>query len=141
MRDRKRCCRCPVSYFVTANAHVGFVWGRVQLQSLLEFDVCRDIETVYSFLKTRHAENLLLDERIATATREILPEGASVDIDHDGFVIMSTMLIVVVGKSRHQIQKEIKAKERAQNLIARQYSSKSIDEYDSLICSDRARAA
>jgi len=53
------------------------------------------------------AEGALLHPSIHTATMEILPDG----------------------KSRSQIQAEIKAKERAQDVIAREFANSRISKY------------
>eukprot|EP00730_Choanoeca_flexa_P015459 TRINITY_DN7102_c0_g1_i2.p1 TRINITY_DN7102_c0_g1~~TRINITY_DN7102_c0_g1_i2.p1 ORF type:complete len:925 (+),score=196.84 TRINITY_DN7102_c0_g1_i2:56-2830(+) len=70
-----------------------------QIQELLDVDVRRDIVTVHAWLAKHGIEDVLRHPLLATATMEILPEG----------------------KSRPQIQREIKAKETAQEKIARQF--------------------
>lgn len=72
-------------------------------QEELGFQCVRPIRTVYDVLVDGGAEAVLQDKYIATATMEILPQG----------------------KSRAQIQKEIKQMERAMDLLARKYSAKS----------------
>lgn len=73
-----------------------------EVRDFLEFDLVAPMQTVYSLLKSKKALAVLRDEYISTATMEILPDG----------------------KSRQQIQREIKLKEHAIDLIARKYSKR-----------------
>jgi hypothetical protein len=75
------------------------------IREQLDFDVVEPVKTVYSVLKDAGVEELLRSEWIATATMEILPHG----------------------KKRPQIQREIKLKENAIELIARQYQNSRIN--------------
>eukprot|EP00045_Choanoeca_perplexa_P013389 m.151782 g.151782 ORF g.151782 m.151782 type:complete len:884 (-) comp16346_c0_seq3:254-2905(-) len=70
-----------------------------KIKGLLETDVMRDIVTVHSWLTEHEIVDVLRHPLLATATMEILPEG----------------------KSRSQIQRDIKAKEGAQDKIARDF--------------------
>jgi hypothetical protein len=76
-----------------------------ELQPLLGIDVHREMFTVYNFLERRGGLRVLDDPRIIAATREILADK---------------------GKSRHDIQIEIKRKERAIDGIASEYRSKEL---------------
>ncbi|EDQ88877.1 uncharacterized protein MONBRDRAFT_32701 [Monosiga brevicollis MX1] len=71
-----------------------------EVQDCFEMQPIKDIETVYSWLDSHGVADVLLEKDLKTATMEILPEG----------------------KPRHQIQQEIKAKESAQERIARKYA-------------------
>ncbi|CAG8814313.1 23323_t:CDS:2, partial [Racocetra persica] len=62
-----------------------------EVQSLLSFNLVKPIKTVYNFLDERNGLELLYDEKVAIAIREIKPEG----------------------KTRYQINSEIRQKERA----------------------------
>ncbi|GBG30983.1 UPF0652 protein, partial [Hondaea fermentalgiana] len=76
-----------------------------EVRETLEFSLVSPMQTVYSLLKSKGALDVLRDENISTATMEILPDG----------------------KTRPQIQREIKLKERAIELISRKYSSRSYE--------------
>ncbi|KNC51402.1 uncharacterized protein AMSG_07586 [Thecamonas trahens ATCC 50062] len=78
------------------------------VQELLGFSLVKEIKTVATYLRSVGAEGLLHEPALATATREIMPEG----------------------KSRPVINAEIKAKERAQRVLARKYMSSRADEDD-----------
>lgn len=71
-------------------------------KSELEFDLVCPLKTVHSTLAEGNCLQLLRDELLSTAVMEILPEG----------------------RSRGQIQDEIKLKERAINTLAQIYSTK-----------------
>ncbi|KAF8819539.1 putative adenylosuccinate lyase [Cardiosporidium cionae] len=71
-------------------------------QDLLEFDAVKPIQTVYSLLKVKaNGLELLKDPLMLTATMEIIP----------------------YGKSRTEIQKEIRTKENAIKNLSQRYSS------------------
>lgn len=72
-----------------------------QAIEMLNFKCVKSIRTVYTCLEEADALALLADPNLATATREILPGD----------------------KTRQMIQREIKEKERAQEIIARKYQS------------------
>jgi hypothetical protein len=76
------------------------------VQDLLQFECVRKIRTVYSLLEEHGALGALNDPLIAVATREIVADG----------------------KTRQQVQREIREKERAQEHIARKYSNPQINE-------------
>ena len=67
------------------------------VQSLLDFNAVRPLRTVFSLLEEREATRLLNDPLLERATAEIQ----------------------TAGKSRPEIQRDIKAKERARETIAR----------------------
>ncbi|RKP12040.1 hypothetical protein BJ684DRAFT_12084 [Piptocephalis cylindrospora] len=71
-----------------------------EVQDALEMRCVQPLRTVHTFLEDRGALALLEDGHVMTATREITPEG----------------------KSRSVIQREIREKERAIELLARKYS-------------------
>jgi hypothetical protein len=71
------------------------------VEEMLNFSCVKPIITVYSTLEAHGGLDLLRDERIVTATKEIIAEG----------------------KMRHVIQREIRAKERAIKELAARYSS------------------
>ncbi|CAG8535128.1 6296_t:CDS:10, partial [Dentiscutata erythropus] len=83
-----------------------------EVQSMLSFNLVKPIKTVYSFLEERGGIDLLYDERVAIATREIKPEG----------------------KSRYQINSEIRQKERAVETISRKYETFKLSSDDIKMC-------
>ena len=85
----------------------------VEIAPLLGVDIFSPVKTVYSLLASKNALELLSDSRLATATREILPDRS---------------------KSRAMIQAEIKSKERASEAICKQYVSKLLSEEDIRHC-------
>jgi hypothetical protein len=75
---------------------------KVEVRELIEFDSVTRVRTVYDVLsKTARGLEMLEDPQLRTATMEIMPEG----------------------KSRTQIQREIKAKEAAIKTLSRTYCS------------------
>jgi hypothetical protein len=74
-----------------------------EVQQLLNFSCVKPMQTVYSLLEGKGALDLLSDPLISIATGEILSEG----------------------KSRRSIQSEIKAKERAVNILSDKYEKSS----------------
>lgn len=72
------------------------------VQDMLGFSCVIPIKTVYSFLSERRGLGVLQDELCLMATREIIPDG----------------------KSRLQIQTEIKRKEKAIEQLSRKYQSR-----------------
>lgn len=83
-----------------------------EIQDLLQFSLVRPIHTVHSLLGERGALAVLEDELMATATGEILADG----------------------KSRPEIDRMIKTKERAIETIARRYANDSISYEDIRLC-------
>lgn len=75
-----------------------------EIQDLIKFCMGRPVRTVYSYLQEKNCGLLLHDQLIATATKEIIPDG----------------------KDRYDIQVEIKQKEKAIKILARKYSSSTI---------------
>ncbi|KAI8369389.1 uncharacterized protein BYT42DRAFT_584225 [Radiomyces spectabilis] len=73
-----------------------------EVQDMLGFNCVIPIKTVHSFLKERRGLAVLHEDIILIATREIIPEG----------------------KSRTQIQTEIRRKEKAIEQLSRKYQSK-----------------
>jgi hypothetical protein len=76
------------------------------VQDLLQFECVQKIRTVHSLLAERGALGVLSDQYIAVATREIVSDG----------------------KTRQQVQREIREKEKAQEYIARKHSNSQISE-------------
>ncbi|KDQ13400.1 hypothetical protein BOTBODRAFT_33707 [Botryobasidium botryosum FD-172 SS1] len=76
-----------------------------QVREMLGFECVEPIRTVYGVLEAHGALDLLRDDRVAIATREIVAEG----------------------RSRHEIQREIKAKERAIEVLATRYARRGLD--------------
>ncbi|TPX64077.1 hypothetical protein SpCBS45565_g06170 [Spizellomyces sp. 'palustris'] len=72
-----------------------------EVKDMLEFTCVKPIRTVYTILSELNGLRVLEDDLVAVATQEILSEG----------------------KSRHQVQSEIKMKERAIEQLARKYGS------------------
>jgi Protein of unknown function (DUF2009) len=68
-------------------------------QELLEFRCVRPMLTVHAFLESKGCAALLDDPLMAAATAEV----------------------VAAGRPRHEVQREIKTKERAREAIARKY--------------------
>jgi len=79
----------------------------------LGFDVKTPLKTVYSFLKERDCLKLLEDEDTLIATQEIL---------HDGL------------RSRWEIQKDIKKKEKVVKSLCNQYKSSKINDEEIKFC-------
>ena len=79
----------------------------------LEINVVKPIETVYKFLEERNGTDLLRDPQIVIATSEVL---------------------ATKGKSRAQINAEIKRKERAVNLLKQKYKSTGLTPDDIHMC-------
>ncbi|EEB99513.1 hypothetical protein MPER_00798, partial [Moniliophthora perniciosa FA553] len=70
-----------------------------EVKDLLGFNCVRPIKTVYALLKEHDVLDLLRDDLITTATKEIYAEG----------------------RSRRDIQKDIKSKERAIEVLSSRY--------------------
>eukprot|EP00842_Homolaphlyctis_polyrhiza_P003835 jgi/Hompol1/4452/HPOL_000214-RA len=70
-----------------------------EVKDMLQFSCVKPIKSVYSILEARNSLGVLQDDLIHAATMEIVSEG----------------------KSRYQIQSEIKQKERAIEILARKY--------------------
>ena len=75
-----------------------------EIKDMLQFSCVTEIRTVYKVLSEGNGLALLQDELIVTATQEIIP----------------------TGKTRSQIQREIKLKERAIETLAHKYSSEDL---------------
>ena len=73
---------------------------------MLGFSSVKPIRTVYTVLEEHDALDLLREDLIATATKEIYSEG----------------------RSRRDIQKDIKAKERALETLATRYARKGLNQ-------------
>ncbi|CAG8613491.1 11015_t:CDS:10 [Acaulospora morrowiae] len=71
-----------------------------EVRDMLSFSLIKPIKTVYNFLKEHNGLDVLHDDHVADATKEIVPEG----------------------KSRAQINHEIRSKERAIEHISRKYN-------------------
>jgi len=74
------------------------------IQNLLQFDMISPVKTVYRMLEAAGALAVLQDPNIAWATKEITPEG----------------------KTRGEIQMDIKQKERAIEILAKKYANQEI---------------
>ncbi|CAG8511710.1 14188_t:CDS:2 [Cetraspora pellucida] len=83
-----------------------------EVQSLLSFNLVKPIKTVHGFLEERGGLELLFDEKVAIATREIKPEG----------------------KMRYQINKEIRQKEMAVETLSRRYENSKLSPDDIKTC-------
>lgn len=73
-----------------------------EVKEMLGFDCVVPIKTVYTFLEERHGLGVLHEDVVLLATMEIIPDG----------------------KTRPQIQAEIKRKERSIEQLSRKYQSK-----------------
>jgi len=73
---------------------------------MLNFSCVKPIKTVYTVLEESDALDLLRDDLISVATKEIYSEG----------------------RSRREIQKDIKSKERAIETLASRYQRKNLSE-------------
>eukprot|EP00027_Filamoeba_sp_ATCC50430_P012570 CAMPEP_0168571086 /NCGR_PEP_ID=MMETSP0413-20121227/17124_1 /TAXON_ID=136452 /ORGANISM="Filamoeba nolandi, Strain NC-AS-23-1" /LENGTH=532 /DNA_ID=CAMNT_0008603867 /DNA_START=66 /DNA_END=1664 /DNA_ORIENTATION=+ len=79
-----------------------------EIQTMLEFECKRNVRTVYG-----HLGEVLRDSRITVATREIVDDGK---------------------KSRSEIQREIKEKERAVEELARKFQNSQITDEEIRVC-------
>ncbi|KAI8980882.1 hypothetical protein BDB01DRAFT_795969 [Pilobolus umbonatus] len=79
-----------------------------EVEDALQFSCVIPVKTVYDFLKTRESVDLLHDDNIVIATREITPEF----------------------KTREQIESEIQRKQKAINLLCDKYSNDRISKDD-----------
>ena len=77
-----------------------------EVKELLEFDCVKPIKTVYNILNSTDCLSLLQDDLVHVATMEITDEG----------------------KSRYQIQQEIKRKEKAIKQLSQKYTNQNISE-------------
>lgn len=75
-----------------------------EVKEMLGFECVIPIKTVYSFLEETNGLKVLHEDIVLLATREIIPEG----------------------KTRPQIQAEIKRKERSIEILSRKYQSKKL---------------
>ncbi|KAG0786941.1 hypothetical protein G6F21_008241 [Rhizopus arrhizus] len=73
-----------------------------EVKDMLGFDCVVPIKTVYSFLKEKNGLKVLHEDIVLLATKEIIPDG----------------------KTRPQIQAEIKRKEKSIEILSRKYQSK-----------------
>lgn len=83
-----------------------------EMEELLEFQCVRPLRTVASLLEEAGALAMLDDPLLPVATAEIMSSG----------------------RSRAAIQRDIRSKEKARDILARKYRSKNIDEEDLLRC-------
>ena len=83
-----------------------------EIQELLGFKCAKKLQTVYGMLEEGGALGLLKDPLISTAISEIKSEG----------------------RGRQAIQKDIRAKERARELLAKRYKTSELDEESLLLC-------
>ncbi|KAJ7368778.1 hypothetical protein DFH08DRAFT_33007 [Mycena albidolilacea] len=83
-----------------------------EVQELLGFSCVRPIKTVNALLETHDALDLLRDDLITVATKEIYAEG----------------------RPRRDIQKDIKSKERAIETLATRYARKGLSQDDVRTC-------
>ncbi|EJD01551.1 uncharacterized protein FOMMEDRAFT_111459 [Fomitiporia mediterranea MF3/22] len=77
-----------------------------EVQELLNFSCIKPIVTVYNVLEQNNALELLRDNLIAVATGEIYSEG----------------------RSRREVQKDIRKKEQAVEVLSKKYASKDLDQ-------------
>ncbi|KAI0775892.1 hypothetical protein BD413DRAFT_648770 [Trametes elegans] len=77
-----------------------------EVKDLLSFSCVKPIKTVYTVLEEHDALDLLRDDLIAVATKEIYSEG----------------------RSRREVQKDIKSKERALEALAAKYARRGFSE-------------
>ncbi|GFR42252.1 hypothetical protein Agub_g3147 [Astrephomene gubernaculifera] len=82
------------------------------IQELLEFQCVRQLRTVYLFLEERGGLAMLDDPLMQPATAEI----------------------VAGDRPRHEIQRDIKVKERAREALSRRYRSSRLSEEEILLC-------
>eukprot|EP00890_Picochlorum_soloecismus_P000937 jgi/Picsp_1/1844/NSC_05311-R1_protein len=83
-----------------------------EITELLQFSCAKDIVTVYSVLEEGGALKLLDDSMLPTAIAEIKSDG----------------------RARHQIQLDIKKKEKARDALARKYRNSKLGEEELLVC-------
>ncbi|KAG0019600.1 hypothetical protein BGZ80_005563 [Entomortierella chlamydospora] len=83
-----------------------------EIESTLGFSCVIPIKTVYSFLEQRDGLEMLRNDLVADATREIIADG----------------------KTRQQIQMEIRKKERAIEQLSRKYSNENLSPDDIKVC-------
>jgi hypothetical protein len=83
-----------------------------EVKDLLSFSCVRPIKTVNALLEEHGAIDLLRDDLITVATKEIYAEG----------------------RARRDIQKEIKSKERAIETLASRYARKGLTQDDVRLC-------
>ena len=83
-----------------------------EITELLQFSCAKDIVTVYSVLQEGGALKLLDDSMLPTAIAEIKSDG----------------------RARHQIQLDIKKKEKARDALARKYRNSKLSEEELLTC-------
>ncbi|KAI8896273.1 hypothetical protein BC833DRAFT_598156 [Globomyces pollinis-pini] len=76
-----------------------------EVQEMLNFKCVKPIKTVYNILEAANGLEVLQDELVETATMEILDEG----------------------RRRHEVQTDIKKKERAIEYLARKYARRDLD--------------
>ncbi|KAF9992702.1 hypothetical protein BGZ65_011910, partial [Modicella reniformis] len=79
-----------------------------EIESTLGFSCVVPIKTVYLFLESRSGLDVLKNDLVADATKEIIPEG----------------------KTRQQIQMEIRKKERAIETLSRKYANEELSPDD-----------
>ncbi|CAG8587110.1 8363_t:CDS:10 [Ambispora gerdemannii] len=82
------------------------------VQQILGFDMVKPIKNVYEFLVKRNCIELLHNEHVVNATKEIIADG----------------------KSREQVQREIREKERAIEILSRDYQNSDITPDEIKLC-------
>ena len=75
-----------------------------EVRDLLNFSCINPIRTVYNILEEHNATDILRDDLIATATKEIISEG----------------------RSRRDVQRDIKSKEKAIETLSSRYSGRGL---------------
>ncbi|KAF9194913.1 hypothetical protein BGZ50_005546 [Haplosporangium sp. Z 11] len=83
-----------------------------EIESTLGFSCVIPIKTVYSFLEERGGLDVLKNDLVADATKEIIADG----------------------KSRQQVQQEIRQKERAIEVLSRKYASSNLTPDEIKVC-------
>ncbi|GIL49858.1 hypothetical protein Vafri_6156 [Volvox africanus] len=82
------------------------------IQEMLEFKCVRQLRTVYNFLEERGGLAMLDDSLMHTATAEI----------------------IAGERPRHEVQRDIKIKEKAREALSRRYRSARLSEEEILLC-------
>ncbi|GIM01993.1 hypothetical protein Vretimale_6695 [Volvox reticuliferus] len=82
------------------------------IQEMLEFKCVRQLRTVYNFLEERSGLAMLDDSLMHTATAEI----------------------IAGERPRHEVQRDIKVKEKAREALSRRYRSARLSEEEILLC-------
>lgn len=83
-----------------------------EVQELLEFECVRPIKTVFELLREKDNIRMLHDPLVEVATREIIPEG----------------------KTRYDINREIRDKERAVEILSQRYRTAQLSSEEIQLC-------